>query len=474
MRVDKKDLKYLQKRRRDDVGEVFEYKNKILRGIFYGKDNLIINMFKDGFLKELMEKELIPETRITSFEVDGYALVLEHKRIDIITYPQEWTFEMLKDSALLVLQIAKIAKRYGYNMKDCHGLNILIDRYKPLFIDLGSFHFNKNGVTGWEPFQEFLRFYYYPLSMWAEGLSFISKMSIFSGNLTPHVEYYIYKSPLFRCLPFSWKSCLINLLLAPSILACLDYEKIEKKVSNKFKKSALKFSKKIVNISNISLAQNLNKLENKIKNIKRKKYQSIWSDYHAKISKKEKRFERIIQLINLYFKDAKTAIDIGGNQGKFSKKILKETNIERVICLDFDENAIDYGYLRNKEEKLNIFFVNYNFMAPIIKSTYPPPWERFKSDVCIGLALLHHLLLGQGFSLEDILVEFKKYTNKYICIEFMPRGLWTYEMGNNYNVPSWYNTNWFEKYFNKHFEVLHKEQLAENYIVYLGKVRKLK
>jgi len=81
------------------------------------------------------------------------------------------------------------------------------------------------------------------------------------------------------------------------------------------------------------------------------------------------------------------------------------------------------------------------------------------------------LILSQGFSVEDILEEFKKYTNKYVCIEFMPKGLWRYKDGDNINIPSWYTVNWFREKFVKYFDVLKEEQIADNYIVFLGKKR---
>lgn len=470
MLINKEEIKFIQKRRRDDVGNVFEWNGKILRGIFPEKVEIVKYMFESGFIKELIDKELFPETWITDYQIEGYGLVIEHKRIHPIIYPQEWSFEMLKDSALVILEIAKISKKYGFNMKDCHGLNILIDNNKPKFIDLGSFHLNKNEVTGWKPYKEFLRFYYYPLYMWKDGLEFVAKLSIFSGNLTSHIEHYIYKYRFLKILPWRLLDKIIRIKFLFSDLACVDFKRVEN-ISNRKIRMMAKIFKKIINSTNLTMSQNLDRFENIIRKLNKKRIYTQWGDYHTKISKKAKRFDRIIDLINKYFKDAKTAIDIGGNQGKFAERLLKETSIKKVICQDLDSNAIDIGYKRNQSTGLNISYVNYNIMAPIVKTTYLFPWERFKSDLVVALALLHHLILSQGFSLEDILNEFKKYTSKYICIEFMPRGLWTYEQGDNYSVPCWYNVEWFKKEFEKHFQLLHFEQLAENYIVFLGKLR---
>ena len=200
MEIRTEDVKYLQKRQRDDVGEVFEYQGRILRGIFKEKTDMVRSFFDSGFVSELVRKQHLPDTQISEFTSDKYGMILEHKRIWPVIYPQEWSFSMLRDSALMVLDVARIARRYGYNMKDCHGFNVLIDSDKPKFIDLGSFPVNPNGVTGWQPYREFLRFYYYPLYTWNDGLEYISKLSIFSANLTPHAEHYIYRFRVLRHL----------------------------------------------------------------------------------------------------------------------------------------------------------------------------------------------------------------------------------------------------------------------------------
>ncbi len=470
MKIKKNEINYLQKRRRDDVGDIFEWNGKILRGIYPHKSDMVKSFFKSGFILELIKKKLFPKTWISNLEVDGYGLIIEHKKISPIIYPQEWTFEMLKDAALVVLEVAKIAKKYNLNMKDCHGLNILIDKNRPKFVDLGSFYFDKSYSTGWAPYQEFLRFYYYPLITWADGLNYTSKLSIFSANLTPHLEYYLYKYKISRVISTNLLNKIIQLRFILPNIACWDEEKILK-ISNKKMQIMVKIIKSIINKANFTISQNLDKLENRVVRLNKKNSSTQWADYHNKILKKEKRFNKIISLINTYCLDVNTAVDIAGNQGKFSEKLLKETNIRKVICQDLDENAIDIGYKRNKNTNLNISYVNYNAIAPIVKTTHLMPWERFKSDVVISLALLHHLILSQGFALEDILNEFKKYTKKYIVIEFMPRGLWNYEQGDNYSVPNWYNVEWFKVQFEKYFELLYFEQIEINYIVFIGKVK---
>lgn len=475
MKINKNHIKYLHKVSADDIGDLLSYQGRIFRGIVNDESNNVLEMFNDGFLEELIRKKLFSESWISDVKIDGYDLVVEHKKIKPAIYPQEWTFEMLKDSALVVLEIAKIAKKYNYNMKSCHGLNILIDKTKPKYTNLGSFQKNKIGITGWEAFKEFLKFYYFPLYAWSNGLNYASKASISSNSLTPRIEHYIFKYKIFRIiiklLPINLSENFIKLLFLPSTIASTPDKKIEYVFKKKRIELVGKTLKKIIDSKNLALSQNIQRLEKKINRLNKGKRFSEWSEYYAKNSKKGKRFDRIVELIDRYFTDAKSAIDIAGNRGRFSEKLLNESKIESIICQDLDENAIDFGYNKNKLSKNNISFVNYNAIAPIVNTTHPLPCERFKSDLVISLALLHHLLLSQGFSIDHILPELKKYTNKYICVEFMPRGLWTYQKGDNYKVPEWYSLDWFKNEFEKHFKILHFEQIETNHIVFLGAIK---
>jgi len=468
MKIPEGEIVYLQRRRRDNNGDVFSWNSKVLRGIYPEAVQSMLHLFKSGFINTLRQENLIPDTRITNYRFTNYPLIIEHERIDPVIFPQEWTFSMLRDSALMLLRVARIARKYGLNMKDCHGLNVLFECNRPKYIDIGSFVLDNTRKKAWFSYEEFLRFYYYPLVLWRDGLDFVAKLSIFSGNLTPHHEYLLYKSILLRRFNRKLVQYLVRALFLPHNLLSSDKPAIYRKLSkrNYLVKRSVYLLKLI--LQGITPDRDLFHLEKKITSIKRHPIATDWKDYHSIITRKKERFDRIIQLTNRFCLDAKTAIDVGGNQGLFSRLLLERTRIRQVICQDSDEQAIDIGYNKNKKTHDRIIFVNYNFMAPIVKTTYPLPWERFKSDMVFALALLHHLTLSQGYHIDHVLQEIGRYSKKYVCIEFMPKGLWI--RGGQVNIPTWYNLAWFEEHFSKYFHLIHSEQIGENYIVFLGKI----
>ena len=72
--------------------------------------------------------------------LDGkWAGVLKHETVPVISYPYEWPFEMLKDAALLQLDVTLAALGDGMTLKDATPYNIQWFGTSPRFIDLGSF-----------------------------------------------------------------------------------------------------------------------------------------------------------------------------------------------------------------------------------------------------------------------------------------------------------------------------------------------
>jgi hypothetical protein len=465
--ISRQELRHLQMRRRDDVGEVFEWRGKVLRAIYPESKALICYLFDCGLIEELVTKKLIPGTTISVYTIEGFAMVLEHEVITPIIYPQEWSFNMLKRASQVILQVAEIALSYGINMKDCHSLNILFDGGLAKFVDIGSFQFTPDGCRGWLPYQEFIRCYYYPLTFWSIGLEHVAKLSIFSGNLTSHVEFLLFRYTLFRCLPPSLSRVVAKYSFVFSQLCLISNEDISKKVQNSILQKAVILAKRAAAfLERLFCATNFEKLKRMVGSQRPNEVVTLWSEYHQNIERKRARFTNLVDLINTHSSDARTSIDLAGNQGHFSREVLRNTKIERAICQDNDQWAIDKGFVEAPTD-LSLSFVHYDLMAPMIKMSHGVPCERLRADIAFALAVSHHIILSQKFSLEDFLYIVKSYAQKYVFIEFMPKGLWLY--GAEVDVPDWYCVDWFQDGFGKYYELIHVEEIASNNIVFIGR-----
>ena len=451
----------------NDVGVVFHWKNRIFRAIQKEHVDLINYLFESGMIKELIENNLFPKSWITDYKLEGYSLVIEHAKIDPMSYPYEWSFSMLKDAALTVLKVNIIARKYHCQTHDCHAYNVVFDGIEPKYVDLGSFEKTKNGFKGWSAYEEFLTSYYYPLKIWSAGNSYFARKSLTEGGFMPPESYLFYKHPFTRILGSS--------LIRKCVVYYHNYRKLSAisttRIENKFpgifglciifiKENHLLFLQKI----------NYEKLMNKIERISYKQSNTQWGQYQNNYYKGGEfiltpRFNKIIEIVNNY--NIESIVELGGNQGVLSRVLLDRKYVTCATCIDYDEEAVELMYIRSKKENIPLNSVVQNCISPIRESN--PPWDRFKSDAVIALALTHHLILSQNKRIDFILERMSKYTKKYILVEFMPIGLRS--GGYAPPVPEWYTTDWFRRSFEQFFNIILEEQLEDNRILFFGRIR---
>ena len=90
------------------------------------------------------------------------AAVLRHERIPFVSYPYEWTFSMLKDAALVQLDLLLAALEHDLVLKDSTPYNVQFEGARPLFVDIGSFERLREGEA-WVGYRQFCMLYLYPL-----------------------------------------------------------------------------------------------------------------------------------------------------------------------------------------------------------------------------------------------------------------------------------------------------------------------
>ena len=152
----------------DDAGRLFQWNGKLFRGINNARAPLYDRLFREGVLQTLIERGLLIETELTDLAVDGYAMVMSHRSLPFISYPNEWCPAMLRDAALTIIDLAIELGQWGLTLRDAHPWNVLFDFSRPVWVDLTSIAPQMNGST-WSAYDEFCRFCYYPLVLMAHG-----------------------------------------------------------------------------------------------------------------------------------------------------------------------------------------------------------------------------------------------------------------------------------------------------------------
>ncbi|TSA08175.1 MAG: hypothetical protein D4R73_08990 [Deltaproteobacteria bacterium] len=452
----------------NDIGTLFLWRNVLYRAISPEGAHLVRDIFECGMMRELVENGIFPDSHITGYRMEGHSLVVEHKKIEVLSYPYEWPFSMLKAAALTVLKLNLIARKYGYQTKDCHPFNVVFDGLQPQFVDLGSFVKVENGYRGWGAYEEFMKSYYYPLKIWARGNPFLARSIIANENeFLPHHEYLSISNKFF----LNW----INFRLFQNILdKYFRYKRLstgsmmqrtgllQSLVAYLNGKNALPFQ-----------AVNLQSLMKTIEGIAPKRNRSSWDGYQQEFFNRRgeiisnPRFGRICELVHSY--SIKSVVELGGNQGALCLLLIQKGHLDQVICTDKDEDAVDQMYLCAKGKKIPFSPVLLNCVFPVTVFHTRPPHERFRADLVIALALTHHLLLTNGLKIEFILGAMAKYTRNYAMIEFMPLGLWD---GHSQKPrPHWYTRDWFREAFQQFFKIILEEKLEENRILFFGELR---
>src|SRR4051795_8872450 len=144
--------------------------------VFYAGDDVFRALSADGLsdfealeATGLLDGERVVRTEradgaanATGLLVPEPAAILRHERIPFVSYPYEWTFSMLKDAALLQLDLLLAALEHDMVLKDSTPYNVQFKGARPTFVDVGSFERLRDGEP-WVGYRQFCMLYLYPL-----------------------------------------------------------------------------------------------------------------------------------------------------------------------------------------------------------------------------------------------------------------------------------------------------------------------
>ena len=434
---------------RDPSGFIFEQEKILYRQVnkvFKEHFELFIN---SGFYEKLAQQQLLIPHEIINENLTGsndWYATLKPERIPFISYPWEWSFDMLKDAALLTLRLAKEATASGLVLKDATPYNIQWHKGRFIFIDSLSFE-KYNPEEPWIAYRQFCENFLAPLLL----------MHYSKNSLQQLLLAYPEGVPL---------AIARSLLPGRSKLSLHTYLHIHLHANIAGRKSGApsskqKFSKKkfLDLISSLELVINKLKLSGK---------STAWSAYYEEASQRNDYLEQKKKIISQWLDKMpipKTATDLGANDGEFSR-LLSSKKIP-TIAADFDPYCINklYNDLKISGEK--------NIQPLIVDLSNPSPaigvnnkertsfLARFRVDLVLALALVHHLAIGKNIPFEMIADLFQNISSTLI-IEFVPREDEKVQLmlAGKKDIYPGYTEEKFEKAFGNYFRVLNKEAIA--------------
>ena len=90
------------------------------------------------------ERVAMTESELLSLS-PRFVAALEHETLPFVSYPYEWSFSMLRDAALLTLDVLAAALAEGMTLKDASAYNVQFRAAQPVFVDIGSFETWREG-----------------------------------------------------------------------------------------------------------------------------------------------------------------------------------------------------------------------------------------------------------------------------------------------------------------------------------------
>lgn len=377
---------------------------------------LILNSYKDeynhlmnsGLFEELIKKNLlIPHEEISLNEVNNevYKVILP-KQIAFQSYPFEWSYQQWRKAILAYLKLNQVSLKYGMILKDATPYNFYFEGSNAVMFDTSSLvFFNENDK--WIAYNQFCH-------------EFLSPVALMH-----------YKGPIWGKLYMTH-------------LRGLPLQFVSKQLSTKswFNLSVLlhihlhsKYSFKVSKVLGTNtMGFSLNKMSSLFSMIKSsilswKKpffFKNYWENYYEEnieteeyINFKELEIKNWLQLVNPV-----SVLDLGANTGKFS--ILASSFAEKVISFESDGSCVDEIVKQIDLKKLtNVYPLIGDLAEPspslgLMNMEVSSLFYRAKSEVVMGLALIHHLYFSKDMSFAQISVLFSKFCSKYLIVEFIP------------------------------------------------------
>lgn len=444
---------------KDPAGFIF-----IAEGIYYRQVNQAGSkdyslLMSSGLYEKLISKNrLIRHTEIDTIKSDAsqWFKTLQPEQLPLISYPYEWSFDQLKDAALLTLTIQKEALNYGMILKDATPFNIQWLNSKAIYIDTLSFEKHKEGEP-WVAYKQFCECFLAPLLLMHYRGNELNKLLVSFPNGIP--------LPIVSSLlPFKTRFHL-NLYLHIHLQAKMQKKGADDKQQNKR------------HLSTTQLINIIESLRHLIKKLSASCAKTTWNNYYDETILSNDYLMHKQELVKSFLTPLtfNSLTDLGANKGEFSLQF-KDT-ASKIVAADFDASCINELYLHIKSQKLN------NIFPLVIDLANPSPaigwankernsfWDRINTEVILALALVHHLAISFNISFAMMAERFSQKT-KYLLIEFVPKGDPKVQqlLSHRKDVFENYDQTTFENSFLVYFEILNKETIqTTNRILYLMK-----
>ncbi|MFU8876080.1 class I SAM-dependent methyltransferase [Micromonospora sp. SL4-19] len=381
---------------RDPGNRVFHRRDEVLRGLDERSARDWRALAASDFFRHLIAagkvcgtEELVP----TPVDV-GWAAVLRHERIPFVSHPYEWSFGMLRDAALLHLEVLRSALAAGFTTKDGSAYNLQWRGASPVFIDVGSFEPARDGEP-WAGYRQFCQTLLYPLLLQAHlGLDFQPWLRARIDGIEPDQMRRLFGGARRLRAGVPTHVHLHGAMQARNAHASTSDVRAQLRAAGYSRELAL------------ATVRGLEKL---VRRLDHRPGESHWSDYQRTCAysvpdrqAKESFVDRAVAATA-----PGLALDLGANDGRYAR--IAARHADYVVAVEQEPAVLDalYRALRNEGER--------RILPLVMDLADPSPgggWrgveraafaDRAQADVVLALAVVHHLAIGRNVPLAGVL-----------------------------------------------------------------------
>ncbi|MEZ5142274.1 MAG: hypothetical protein R2726_07100 [Acidimicrobiales bacterium] len=314
---------------------------------------------------------------------ETWTAAVEHPRLHSWSYPYEWTFSMLRDAAVLQLELLRDALAEDLAFKDATPYNVQFDGALAQFVDVGSIERLQPGDP-WFGYLQFCQQYLYPLLVTAYAdLPFQPLLRGSIDGVTPEIA-----SRLLGPLRLPRRGVLVHVALHARAQA--RFADTDADVGAELKQGGMR--KELIEA-------NVRGLLRTVTALRWKRSESAWSTYteRAHYTDADLRAKEAFVGDVAGRRRWSIAWDVGCNDGRFSELIAPQT--DRVVAFDADHLVVDLLYRRLAARR------DRTILPLVVDLTDPSPglgWanverpaflERNRPELVLALAVIHHLAI---------------------------------------------------------------------------------
>jgi hypothetical protein len=339
---------------------------------------------------------------------------LRHERIETLSFPYEWSFEMLRDAARLQLRLTREALAEKLITKDASPYNVQFVGTKPVFIDVGSFE-RLHGSEPWRGYRQFCELFLNPLLVQAlRDIPFQPWLRGRIHGIPPTVA-----ADALQGSGRLQKGVFTHVKLHARAERKASMADLDRDVNAELERAG--YGPAVIDAM-------LNGLQKSVEELAWKQQRSTWSEYSERghyadesLAAKDRFVEETVGTLA----QSGVVLDLGANDGRFSR-IAVDSGARAVVAVDSDHVVVDrlYRELRSKgERRILPLVIDLSDPSPAIgwRSRERPAFvDRVRPDLVLCLAVVHHLALTNTVPLDEI-VAFLADFGAPVVVEFPHR-----------------------------------------------------